>query len=93
MITETTLKTETSLQKESIFNITNADINTVKVEDYLYGKIIHSKQIITSDFVAQNGGIREHIQSGYILTIETSKELLTLNPVLMLNIIKIIFSF
>ncbi len=59
MIREATLKTNHLIEKESPFNTTDADINTAKVEDYLYGKIFHSRQVITSSFVSENGGTRE----------------------------------
>lgn len=73
MIREATLKTNHLIEKESPFYTTDADINTAKVEDYLYGKIVHSRQVITSSFVSENGGTREHIECAYILTVETSK--------------------
>lgn len=70
MISQTTLTTETSFQKEPIFSITDEGIDEIKIENYLYGKIIESEQIITSSFVSENGGTREHIECAYILTVE-----------------------
>lgn len=73
MISETTLTTETSLQKESIFSITDENINEIKMENYLYGKIIEREQIITSNFKSENGGVKESIDISYLLTIETKE--------------------